>query len=267
MSTAPKRLDRVDDNLERAGAQERWAGSGVDQQPSSPPANSSSRPEQPLTPRETTSPALPKSQQDDADTTSSLSAAPSPLTTHRPTSSKTSIDDQPLTPLDSPDKAPQPAEDPPDPIIAGPKEPERDADDKAKAQPPKKPSPAPAEKPVEISKTVLPEDKVGTILQLNAELIKSVSFSFLAVSHFPVAHPPFPSPFSSVYNEFHAKGQVSTLQNELQQSVLSCSSVGSSLTRPQIFSQNTGKCAMANAVQGDTWYTSRVSLHTPSMPY
>jgi hypothetical protein len=171
MSSPPKPLDTL---------QEPWVDSSVDKQPLSPPANSSSKLEQPLTPHESTSPALPKSQADDAETTSSLSAAPSPLTTHRPTSSKTSIDDQPLTPLDSPEKASQSAKDPPESIPEPPKEPEQDAETKGEAEPVKQPSPAPVEKPiekpVETPKIVLPEDKVGTILQLNAELFKSVYF-------------------------------------------------------------------------------------------
>jgi hypothetical protein len=98
------------------------------------------------------------------------------LTTHRPTSSKTSVDDHPLTPLDSLEKASQSAKDPPESVPEGPKGPEQDAEGKAEAQTFKQPSPTPVEKPAETPKIALPEDKVGTILQLNAELLKSVLF-------------------------------------------------------------------------------------------
>lgn len=108
--------------------------------------------------------AVHKATVDDADTSSSLSAAPSPLTTHRPTSSKTSIDDQPLTPRDSPEKASKDTDGASKDVQ---EHPVHDAQPKSEKQS----SPTPTQKPVE-QKVTLPEDKLGTILQLNAELIK-----------------------------------------------------------------------------------------------
>lgn len=135
-------------------------GPTLDQDDTNDVVDKDTSPSSPVSsPVQTTSPTILKSAPDDADTSSSLSAAPSPLTTaHRPTSSKTSIDnDQPLTPLDIPEKSSQG------------KEPE------PKEEPAtiKQVEPVPTEKPVE--KPTLPEDKLGTILKLNAELIKCVA--------------------------------------------------------------------------------------------
>lgn len=132
---------------------------------------------QPLTPPENNDPTLPKQQSDDADSTSTLSPAPSPLLA---TSSKTSSDDQPQSesalnkegveegkvveeggkpeeatlPLLSGDKA-QPV-----PSAA-------DAEPKLQA-----PTEVPKTTPEISSKEPTPDERVGIVLEINAELLR-----------------------------------------------------------------------------------------------
>jgi hypothetical protein len=149
----------------------------------------------------------PSQKQDDADTASSLSAPPSPLTAHRPTSSKTSVDELPLTPLDG-DKT--------GPASSSTKE---NDEEEIKVDTPKvngvdikekEPTPTAMDKPSDGAK--LPDNQVAAILKINAELIQYLSPLYSYISAYPL-HP------SRIYNEFHAKNQTQALASEFQQYV------------------------------------------------
>jgi hypothetical protein len=174
---------------------------------------------------------------DDADTASSLSAAPSPLTAHRPTSSKTSVDELPLTPLDADADKPGP-NDGEDIKVDTPKVNGVDVNEKEKE---KEPTPTPVDKPSD-GPARLPDNQVAAILEINAELIQYSSF----LDSYMCAYIP---PSSRIYNEFHAQNQTQALASEFQQYVANLFSYCLSLISPQILCPAPSKYAVAHSAK------------------
>lgn len=150
----------------------------------SPPSKSSN---QPLTPLENNDPSLPKTSQDDNDSSSELSPAPSPLG-NRPTSSKTSVDEgrqpTPATAHENTTKDIEGTINGNQPIKADEIPAKKTPSPKATPEPRLQTTPSDAVEPDVKGATPsknrssespgLPDRKLSVVLELNAELIRLV---------------------------------------------------------------------------------------------
>jgi hypothetical protein len=181
----------------------------------SPQSKGDSKSSHPRTPTEQdTSPTLPKQSSDDADTNSTLSGVPSPSVTHRPSSSKTSLDDRPPSPSNHSEKHTETSSD----THKG-EDPRPDLDASTPEQPaPKDDMPDRKETESESSGPPSLSKKVATVLELNSELLRSVHSPMTDISHGIADIELFSNfPIIRVYNEFHSQNQVHAYPAELQQ--------------------------------------------------
>lgn len=192
----------------------------VDQQQSPLPKSSN----QPLTPLENNDPSLPKSSQDDNDSSSTLSPAPSPLG-NRPTSSKTSVDEgrqpTPAAAQENMNKDIEGSTDVNQSIKVDEIPAKKTPSPKATPEPRPQTAPSDAVEPDGKVTTPtknhssespsLPDRKLSVVLELNSELIRLVGI----LGSPTVIAEIFPS--NSVYNEFLAQGQAQALATEFKQ--------------------------------------------------
>ncbi|PVG00542.1 hypothetical protein CPB86DRAFT_193182 [Serendipita vermifera] len=193
MSTPPKESDTKDVVDDEGHLKDDNQHSVVDVQNdhdmASPQSKGDSKSSHPRTPTEQdTSPTLPKQSSDDADTNSTLSGVPSPSVTHRPSSSKTSLDDRPPSPSNTSEKQTETSSD----THKG-EDPKPDLDASTTEQPmAKEGTPDRKETDSEPSEPPSLSKKVATVLELNSELLR-------------------------VYNEFHSQNQVHAFPAELRE--------------------------------------------------